>query len=390
MSKKAVHFGAGNIGRGFIGLVLTQSGYHVTFVDVNEAIIQQLKAKKEYTVEFLSEQGDVTLVTNVDGLSSIDEAEKVLLAITEADLITTAVGPAILPVIAKTIAQGLKARIANQVSKPLHVIACENMIGATSELKQSVLALLDIELIQTVEKQVGFLDAAVDRIVPIQHNQDILKVMVEPFYEWVIDTTNSKSDVDISGIIYTTNMAAYIERKLFTVNTSHSAIAYIGYYLKAKTIDEALAIPKVKQLATSVLAETSAYLVKQHGFDALQMQAYVEKTLMRLSNKRLQDDVIRVARAPMRKLSNQDRFIKPLIECVKHNIPTPGLITTIAYALLFDEASDEQAIQLQESIQTIGLKATLLKVSGLADDHPSVEAIIAKANQLKENKLNSR
>ena len=40
--KKAIQFGAGNIGRGFIGAVLEQAGYHVVFADVNEQVVERL------------------------------------------------------------------------------------------------------------------------------------------------------------------------------------------------------------------------------------------------------------------------------------------------------------------------------------------------------------
>lgn len=42
----ALHFGAGNIGRGFIGALLHHSGYDVVFADVNDTMVSLLNEKK--------------------------------------------------------------------------------------------------------------------------------------------------------------------------------------------------------------------------------------------------------------------------------------------------------------------------------------------------------
>ena len=55
--KKAVMYGAGNIGRGFIGQLFSESGYEVAFIDVNREIIDQLNRDGQYPVGVLSGTG---------------------------------------------------------------------------------------------------------------------------------------------------------------------------------------------------------------------------------------------------------------------------------------------------------------------------------------------
>ncbi|MDX5322273.1 MAG: mannitol-1-phosphate 5-dehydrogenase, partial [Exiguobacterium sp.] len=94
---KAVHFGAGNIGRGFIGLLLNQSGYEVTFVDINDTVIEALEAKRYYEVGFAEEGVHNVVVDRVRGDNSLKDTERVIALIDEADLVTTAGGPTLLP-----------------------------------------------------------------------------------------------------------------------------------------------------------------------------------------------------------------------------------------------------------------------------------------------------
>ena len=68
--KQAIMIGAGNIGRGFIGAILSRSGYHVTFADVNMTLIDAINAEGRYTVHIQDRNPAAFTITNIDGISS--------------------------------------------------------------------------------------------------------------------------------------------------------------------------------------------------------------------------------------------------------------------------------------------------------------------------------
>lgn len=105
---KAIHFGAGNIGRGFIGEILSKNSFEICFVDINKTIIDELNNKKEYFIEIADENQETVKVENVYGINSSINSQSVIDAIAKADIITTAIGPNVLPYIAEMVAEGIK------------------------------------------------------------------------------------------------------------------------------------------------------------------------------------------------------------------------------------------------------------------------------------------
>ena len=76
--KKAVHFGAGNIGRGFVAEFLHESGYEVVFVDVIDSLIETLQNTKSYEVTEIGPEGETKFtISNFRAINSKHEMEKV-------------------------------------------------------------------------------------------------------------------------------------------------------------------------------------------------------------------------------------------------------------------------------------------------------------------------
>jgi len=107
VSLTAVHFGAGNIGRGFIGLVLHNAGYEVVFADVAAPLIEALSASTSYQVREVGVGAKTSIVDNYRALNSATHEAEVIAEIATADVLTTAVGPNILRFVAPLIVAGL-------------------------------------------------------------------------------------------------------------------------------------------------------------------------------------------------------------------------------------------------------------------------------------------
>lgn len=379
---KAVHFGAGNIGRGFIGSLLYQSGYETCFVDVNSEVVDLINEKGEYRVVLAEESHEELTVKQVRAINSANDPDAVIEAIAEADIVTAAVGPTILPHIAGLVAEGLRKR-----TKPVNVIACENMVGGSTLLKEKVLEKTPADEQEEVLSRTGFPDAAVDRIVPNQSNEDKLMVVVEPFYEWAVEETKIVGEKPaVDGITWVPDLKPYIERKLFTVNTGHAVAAYFGWQAGAKTIDEALQNESIKQSLEATLKETGRFLVEKYGFDADEHNLYIGKIIGRFANPHITDDITRVGRAPIRKLGGNDRLVSPAAQYEKLLGETPVyLAKSIAAALLYDYAQDPEAVEVQGEISQNGVEAAIKKFTQLDESSPLFAEIVKQYKAIQES-----
>lgn len=365
---KAVHFGAGNIGRGFIGEILHKNDFDITFVDINETLIDALNARDSYEIEYADEAHQRLTISGFSGLNNGKEPEAVAQAVAEADIVTTAIGPNILPYIAELIANGIKLRRENDDTRPMDIVACENMIGGTDFLNEKVSAYFDEADRIYVDQYIGFPNAAVDRIVPMQSHEDPLFVSVEPFSEWVIDQTNVKgTQIQLEGVLYVEDLLPYIERKLFSVNTGHATTAYTGKHFGYETIDQALKDDNVLQQLQAVLAETGALLVEKWGFDQEAHAAYANKIVGRFQNSHISDAITRVARTPIRKLGYDERFIRPIREAKERGLAYDALLETVAYIFEYSDADDEQSQELQKMLADQPLDQVIQTVTGLED-----------------------
>ena len=365
--KKAVHFGAGNIGRGFIGLLLSKAGYHVTFVDVAAPLVDDINALGKYNVQIFGRE-DKIQVDNVSAINSNDHLDDLLNAIVEADIVTTAIGPNILKFIAPNIAKGLTKRVATNQT-PLNIIACENMVGGSTVLKNFVYENLSDEIKPTIDKLIGFPDAAVDRIVPAQHNDEKLLVKVEEFSEWDVDSKGFVGErPQIAGMTIVDNLSAYIERKLFTVNTGHASIAYLAYQKGIKDIAEAMRDINIVEMARRVWKETGELLIEKYNFDPEVHGEYVKTAEKRFSNPYLSDEVTRVARGPKRKLSAKDRLVSPATQLIERGKKPEALATVIAAALKFDFEGDPEAVEVQNYIKENGIESAITYFTGIEKD----------------------
>lgn len=385
--KKAIHFGGGNIGRGFVAEFLHNSGYEVVFIDVMDSIIEALQGAKSYNVTEIGPDGERTFtIDNYRALNSKYEMEKVVEEIATADTVTCAVGPNILKFIAEPIAKGIEAR---KKSEPVAVIACENAIGATDTLRGFIEQKLSDETKSNIKDKARFANSAIDRIVPLQDADAGLNVKIEKFYEWCVESEPFKpaSPPAIEGVHYVDDLTPYIERKLFTVNTGHATAAYYGHQRGKKFIHEVLEDKELHEIVQNTLKETANLITTKFTHISKEDQEdYVKKITVRISNPVLKDVVDRVGRAPLRKLSRKERFIGPASQLAEKGEKIDCLLGGIEQAFKFQNIEgDEESAELAKKLKSMDAKAATKDITGLEESHPLFDRVVAIVEKVQKS-----
>ena len=380
--KTAVMYGAGNIGRGFIGQVLHDSGYEVAFVDVNMTVVDALNERKAYTQLIVDENGikEVTIdnVRGVDGRVIDNVADEIV----NCEVMATSVGANVLRFIAPNIAEGIRRRAAAG-RPPLNILICENLMDAAEYLHGLLEPCFAPEEKQLLENT-GLVEAVIGRMVPAMSPEmqagDVTRIAVEPFCELPVNRDGFRGEIPyVKYMIPFSPFAFYEERKLYIHNMGHAVCAYFGYQKGYKYIYEAIADEEIYKLASEAILASARALSKHYSVDFKTLEEHVYDLLHRFTNRALGDTVARVGQDPMRKLKPKDRFMGAIERCHSENEDCDGILRAVAAALRFDIAEDKTAPELQKQLAEKGAKAFLSEYTGLGAD--DVEKIVSYYNK---------
>ena len=293
MNKLALHFGAGNIGRGFIAPVLKENNYDVIFVDVDKSLINKIKKDKHFDIKLIESKNLYKSVENIDGINLSDE-EELNKALNQCSIVTTSVGP-------NHVGEVLKIVINNAKNRELNFIAFENQYrsSTTSKIK------CDYK-----ENNIKFTDVVVDKIIPKQELNE-LDIFVEEYGMILIDESHEKIFKE-SEIVRYGDYEYEFRKKLWMLNGYHLCLSYFGLANNLKYVHELFINKNTKDFTEKMGKEFLESVLLLKNEDRVQLERFMDTIHKRFSNSMINDELRRVARNPLIKFAKNERFHGPL------------------------------------------------------------------------------
>jgi mannitol-1-phosphate 5-dehydrogenase len=338
-------FGAGNIGRSFIGQLFSRAGYRVVFVDVNASLVEELNRRRSYLVEIKGPQPETIHVENVSAIHG-NEHDRVAEAVAGADLLATAVGPGALPHLYPVLAAGLLRRRGTS-GPPLDIILCENLRHAAALVADGLRPHLPADF--SLSDYLGLVETSIGKMVPIMPEEarakDLLLLYAEAYNTLLVDARAFRNPIpNVPGLDPKQNMAAYVDRKSFVHNLGHAASAYLGHLRdpEAVYVWQVLAHAPLRRVVKQAMWESGRALMLRYPgeFTERDQEEHIEDLLTRFANQALGDTIFRVGRDLPRKLSREDRLVGALLMDAQQGVDVPATTLAVAAGLLF-RATDE-------------------------------------------------
>ena len=351
---RAAIFGAGNIGRGLVGQVLADSGYQLTFIDADAAIVQMLQDDPTYGIQSSASYRDISM----DGVFNAADEDAVVAAVAAADVIATAVGPAVLRIVAPAIGRGLELSQLDNVN----VLACENIHPNSTALRSHIVDACG----EAAVSGVGFPNVVVDRIAPGAPGSRTVEV--EAGFEFVVDIAAWVGPTPEGPVVFTPNLDAYKLRKLWLVNGLHVVAAWLGLQQGHEHIHEAMGDDRIRDTVQAIGSTVSEVLVTRSSeFAADELRSYCARSLDRFSDGLLPDQTRRVARNPLDKLVAGERVMAPARGADQLGIDTEGFADAVAAALTLRAPDIDGIDRLRAAIDDQGWEKLVVEHCGVQE-----------------------
>jgi mannitol-1-phosphate 5-dehydrogenase len=394
----ALQFGAGNIGRGFMGQLFYETGYRTVFVDASRDLVSKLRERGRYTLRLLEAYTCKEIDMGIDHVDALhpDMRDDIVHKFAEALVVGTAVGINNLEAISPLIADGIVKRYRER-REPVDIYLCENTFRAAGDLKQRVFSHLGEEIAGWAEENIGFVGTSVARMVPASSDRfksdDPLFVVADSYHKLPYDGAATRAQpLGIMGAYPVRNFKAEMERKLYTHNLGHAVMGYLGYLKGYSFVHEPFHDDLLSRLFDATLDETSQALLKTYpqDLDPEEHRAIRADVKIRFSNSLLQDSVQRVARDPIRKLGPDDRLVGSAMMCIDHDIFPDNGAAICGAALCYDYPEDPEAVRLQKMLERNGAAATLREISHVEPGSELGDKIIESYKVWNKKKLEWR
>ena len=355
-------FGAGAVGLGFMGDLLSRASADLVFADVNSPLVASLARRGQYTIS----KADLEKISplTVRGVRAVDTGQpggRAQLAeeLAVADFCLTSVGARALPLVGKSLAAALRQ---GPERTPLNCLCCENHRDAAGLLREAVAGVLGAE---EAAARCGFVNAVVGRMCqsltphplslrergktnltradrdlpPLTPDLDTV-LLVEDYDPFPLDAGAWRGPVAAPPCLEpvpTAQFVAYEHRKLYGHNGVHALLGVLGKARGYKFFSEAGQDAELDALARRALwEEVGAALVRAHPryFTEASMDVFASNLYARLVNPVFADEIERGAKDTLRMIRPEDgRLAGAALFVAAQRIEPRALCAGVAAAL---------------------------------------------------------
>ena len=392
-NKQMVIWGAGKIGRGFIGDLFDEAGYKLVFVDVNKDLVEQMRVQNSYTLYHLKSetQQNKRIISDFTVLHT-DEKEEVQKALLGTSLMALSLFPNAFDSTARQIAAHLEQRKEYEEAPPLQIIICANIHHPAPIFASYIEKHLSSEGKKYFSTQVALIESLVIRMAvppkPEMIEEDPLVIMTNGYEELTVDGSAFLTEYpSVPGLRFSKNIHAEEVRKMYTYNMVHAVFAYTGNVYGHLTIAQALQEKAIMTIVHGALKEIGSALIARFGFSEEEMAQWNQQVIENMSNPILGDTIARVGADPKRKLAKNDRLIGPALICREEGIYPYYLSVAIASAFLYANNDDAAAVEIQDYLSYYSVKQALAHYCGISDKPELVSLIAGLYARIKEHRL---